>query len=65
MPLSAHLQSGAHDTYNLALPTDAAVVVDAADTSGTIGYTELGAPGIGETCAGSLELQPSTSTTVT
>lgn len=65
VPLNAHLQSGAADTYGFAFSTNAAVVVDAVDVSGSIGYTKLGAPGIGETCAGSLELRQSASTTVT
>jgi ELWxxDGT repeat protein len=65
VPLTQHLNAGAADSYNFAMSTDAAVVVDAADISGSIGLIKLGAPGIGETCAGSVELRRPTNTTVT
>ena len=45
VPLTRHLDAGAADSYGFAISTDAAVVVDAADVSGTIGLIKLGAAG--------------------
>lgn len=64
VPITQHLNAGAADVYDFAISADAAVVVDAADVSGSIGLVKLGGPGIA-TCAGSVELRRPTVTSIT
>jgi hypothetical protein len=58
-PVQAHLETGATDTYQVTIAPGSAVLVEARDTSGTIGLLKLSAPEggpDGETCSGALEL---------
>lgn len=56
VPVVRRLEPAAVDSYRLSVGSDTVVLVEAADTAGTIGLLKLHADEIGETCAGALAL---------
>jgi len=61
VPLVRHLDSGAVDTYRVNLTLGASAVIDAIDTSGTIGLLKLQSSDEDSTCLGTLTLSEASS----